>query len=147
MLESENQVIPNVLLVEDDDVAAELVLRSLKARNSWIKVFHVWDGAEALAVLRGEHAEITLQKPYIILLDLKMPRMGGLEFLSEIRADKELRRSVVFVLSTSDRESDKTAAYDAHIAGYLLKSTVGDGFAKVNLMLDGYWNAVSFPDV
>jgi len=86
MVASEDQVLPNVLLVEDDDVAAELVLSSLKARNSCFNVFHVWDGAEALAVLRGEHAEITLQKPYIILLDLKMPRMGGLEFLREIRS-------------------------------------------------------------
>lgn len=147
MMDNHLQTPLNILLVEDDDVAAELVVRSFNKGGERFKVFHVWDGAEALEVLRENHANIILPKPFMILLDLKMPRMGGLEFLKVLRSEPALRRSVVFVLSTSDREADKTAAYDEHIAGYLLKSAVGEGFSKASLMLDAYSNVVSLPDV
>lgn len=143
--QEQNQV--SVLLVEDDDVAAEVVERALKKCNAGADIYHVWDGVEALEVLNDRHPKITLPKPYTILLDLNMPRMGGLEFLQELRADPALRKSVVFVLSTSDRESDKYAAYDNQIAGYILKSAGGEDFSKVTEMLDNYWDVVALPDV
>jgi len=65
-----------------------------------------------------------LEKPYIILLDLNMPRMSGIEFLEVIRHDDALRDTVVFVLTTSKADEDRTAAYKKHVAGYIVKSDV-----------------------
>lgn len=135
----------NILLVDDDDVAAEAVVRSLRKHTMDFPVTLARDGIEALEILRHIHPDLTLEKPYLILLDLNMPRMNGFEFLQEIRSDKKLHDSIVFVLTTSDFDSDKSRAYDENIAGYMVKSTVGPQFVKLAALLDNYRSTVALP--
>lgn len=134
----------NILIVEDDDVAAESVVRSLRRHAMEFPVTIAHDGLEALAILRGE-APIKISKPFIILLDLNMSRMNGFEFLREIRSDVKLRDSIIFVLTTSNADSDRTLAYKENIAGYLVKSAVGPQFTHLANLLDSYSNAVTLP--
>jgi len=94
---------------------------------------------------RIENGRPPLRRPYMILLDLKMPRMDGIAFLKELRADPKLSDSVVFVLTTSNADQDKVAAYDANVAGYMLKSKVGEQFVHLLDLLDPFWRLVEFP--
>ena len=103
------------------------------------------DGLEALDRLRGANGATRIARPYLILLDINLPRMSGLEFLRSLRADPELRDSIVFVLTTSKRDEDRMASYDANVAGYVVKSDVGPGFVRLIEMLDHYWRIVEFP--
>ena len=86
-----------------------------------------------------------VEKPYIVMLDLNMPRMNGLEFLEVVRNDSDLRRALVFVLTTSDDDQDKFMAYENHVAGYVLKSDLGNTFLNALETLDRYWRVVEFP--
>ncbi len=133
------------LLVEDDDVELMILKRSLKKLKIANPVIVAHDGIEALSILRGEGDLGSIQKPYIILLDLNMPRMNGIEFLDEIRKDPKLCRAVVFVLTTSNAEQDKVKAYDKHVAGYIVKSNAGESFMDALDMLDRYWRVVELP--
>jgi CheY-like chemotaxis protein len=135
----------HILLVEDDDIDAELVLRAYRRHRLENPFTIVRDGVEALEALRGSARAKRLPRPYLILLDINMPRMNGIEFLREVRKDAELRCSIVFVLTTSNNDEDKLAAYNEHIAGYLLKANVGEDFRNVIALLDSYRNAVEFP--
>ena len=81
----------------------------------------------------------------MILLDLNMPRMGGLELLNTLRNDPSLETSVVFVLTTSKDDEDKLAAYKQHIAGYIVKEKLDDGFEDLVKLLDHYWRLVELP--
>jgi CheY-like chemotaxis protein len=135
----------NILLVDDDDVAAESVVRSLRKHAMDFPVTLARDGMEALEILRHTHPDLSIEKPYLILLDLNMPRMNGFEFLQEARSDKNLHDSIIFVLTTSDFESDKSRAYHENIAGYMVKSAVGPQFAKLAALLDNYRSTVSLP--
>lgn len=137
--------IMNILLVEDDDVAAEGVVRSLNKNSLPFPIVIAEDGIEALHILRNNDPTKKIQKPYLILLDLNMPRMNGFEFLEEIRTDDELRDSVIFVLTTSDADSDRTQAYHKNIAGYMVKSAVGPQFLKLAKLLDSYHDSVNLP--
>ena len=133
-----------LLLVEDDLVDAEAIQRAFRQHRIANPFVVVPDGVEALRALRGE-SEVRVPHPYVVLLDINMPRMNGLEFLAELRADPALSRTIVFVLTTSDREEDKVAAYDQHVAGYILKSRVGEDFLEVVKLLRVYWRLVEFP--
>ena len=135
----------NVLIVEDDDVAAESVVRSLRKNAIDFPITLARDGMEALEILRHTHSDLSIEKPYLILLDLNMPRMDGFEFLHEVRNDKSLRDSIIFVLTTSDADSDRMRAYDENIAGYMVKSAVGPQFSKLAALLDNYRTTVSMP--
>src|SRR6185503_9677474 len=115
----------SILLVEDDDVAAESVERSLRKYDVGFPIVWAEDGLVALEILRGKHPTKKIGTPNIILLDLNMPRMNGFEFLQALRADERLQRSVIFVLTTSDSDSDRSRAYHEHIAGYMVKAAVG----------------------
>lgn len=135
----------NLLLVDDDDVATEAVLRSLTQCGLRPIVVTAEDGLEALHVLRGTHAGKHIDKPYLVLLDLNMPRMNGFEFLENLRADDRLRDTVVFVLTTSDADTDRTRAYHENIAGYMVKSCVGPQFRHLVSLLDVYQQTVRLP--
>lgn len=135
----------NILLVEDDDVDAEGAIRAFKEKKILNPIHHATDGVEALDILRGTNGVTKIDTPYLILTDINMPRMDGIELLEEIRQDPELKPSVVFVLTTSQREEDKVKAYQFNVAGYLIKSHVGDDFMKMVDMLDSYWKIVEFP--
>ena len=134
-----------ILLIEDDDVAAEAVMRSLEKAGLTIPVIWAEDGLRALEILHDGHEGQTAPRPRVILLDLNMPRMNGFEFLQALRANPHLSDEVVFVLTTSDDESDRTRAYHENIAGYMVKSAVGPQFSKLVALLHSYQCAVKLP--
>ena len=133
-----------LLLVEDDAVDAEAIRRAFRQQEIANPFVVVKDGVEALAALRGD-GPVAVPYPRVVLLDLNMPRMNGIEFLEALRADPLLTRTVVFVLTTSDREEDKVAAYERHVAGYILKSRAGVDFLEVTRLLKTYWRLVELP--
>ncbi len=135
----------SILLIEDDDIDAKSVERSFRKLKLLNPIRRAKNGIEALSILRGKDGEEAIERPYIILLDLNMPIMGGHEFLRALRDDKSLSDSVVFVLTTSEADKDIASAYDSNIAGYIVKSDVQDGFAKLIDMLDHYWRIVLLP--
>jgi CheY-like chemotaxis protein len=132
-----------VLLVDDDDVAAEAVVRGLRKHSMHCPIVIAEDGAAALQILRGTHVR-KITKPYIVLLDLNMPRMNGIEFLRELRLDTALKGTVVFVLTTSGAEADRSRAYDQNIAGYMVKSAVGPQFSGLARFLTEYRSTMLF---
>ncbi|QNP60854.1 response regulator [Paenacidovorax monticola] len=134
-----------VLLVDDDEVACEGVMRSLRKNNIHCQVVLAEDGLEALQILREEHPTKAIQDPFLVLLDLNMPRMDGFEFLEAVRADPSLKETVVFVLTTSGREADRSRAYSENVAGYMVKSHVGPQFSLLAGFLEKYGQAVQFP--
>ena len=103
------------------------------------------DGLDALNILRGTGGQEKLAHPYIILLDINMPRMNGIEFLDALRKDAELHASIVFILTTSNDEQDRLKAYAHHVAGYILKSKAGESFIEAVKMLKEYWTLVELP--
>lgn len=135
----------SILLIEDDDVAAESVKRSLAKMGVPFPVVWAEDGLVALAVLRGQDPQRHVSRPLVILLDLNMPRMNGFEFLQQLRADPDLQDEVVFVLTTSDVDADRTRAYHEQIAGYMVKAAVGPQFFKLAQLLLSYASAVKLP--
>lgn len=135
----------HILLVEDDDVAAESVMRSLVKQGCPFPVTWAQDGGEALDVLNGLDPARVVPRPRIVLLDLNMPRMDGFEFLQQLRASPHLHDEMVFVLTTSDADTDRTRAYKENIAGYMVKSAVGPQFAKLAQLMGSYQAAVQMP--
>ncbi len=131
----------SILLAEDDDVDAEGVERAFRKRKILNQIYRAHDGVEALTMMR----EGSIPSPYIVLVDLRMPRLDGIEFLNAIREDANLKQTVVFVLTTSEADEDKTAAYGANIAGYIVKQRAADGFLEVTEMLQRYWRVVELP--
>jgi len=130
-----------ILLIEDDDVDAKGVERSFNKRRIANPIIRAHDGQEAIEMLQ----QGDIKAPYLILLDLQMPRMNGLEFLRAMRADPNLSSSVVFVLTTSRAEADILEGYKNHIAGYFVKEDVGSNFSDMIDMLEGYWKIAYLP--
>jgi len=135
-----------VLLVEDNEVDIEAVQRAFQQQRIANPIRVARNGVEALELLR-KPAPAGIARPFLILLDLNLPRMDGHEFLAELRADPRLQDSIVFVLTTSKSDEDKIKSYDLHVAGYLVKSQVGPGFLNLVDLLDRYWRIVEFPPV
>ena len=133
-------------MVDDDEVDRETLQRSVEEMGLENPIRMARNGEEALAVLRGENGHEPIDGPYLILLDLNMPRMNGIEFLREMRSDAELHRSIVFVLTTSNAEADRIAAYDAHVAGYILKARAGLEFERVIQLARDFNRSVEFPN-
>jgi CheY-like chemotaxis protein len=100
------------------------------------------DGVEALEMLRSGHCPVARR---LVLLDLNLPRMNGIEFLRELRRDPELAATPVVVLTTSNDECDKVEAYQLHVAGYLVKPVTFDNFCALMVALDKYWSLVELP--
>jgi CheY-like chemotaxis protein len=134
-----------LLHVEDDTLCLMGLNRAFKAAKIANPVSFAHDGIEALEMLRGTKGRPRLSRPFIILLDLNMPRMDGIEFLRELRIDEELKKSIVFVMTTSDADEDKVKAYNLGVAGYILKSNPANAFLEATALLDTYWRVVEFP--
>jgi CheY-like chemotaxis protein len=132
----------SILMVDDNDVDVMAMRRALISLKILNPIVRAQDGVEALELLRDRDK---VKRPYIILLDLDMPRMNGLEFLAALRKDPELSSSVVFVLTTSNSDEDKLQSYGFNIAGYIVKADVGHGFMNVMSLLDHYWRVVELP--
>ncbi|HEY7878162.1 MAG: response regulator [Gemmatimonadales bacterium] len=129
----------NILLVEDDDVDVMNVRRAFQRAHVSNPLHVASNGLEALALLRGNTIPLDRR---LVLLDLNMPRMNGIEFLRAIRADEELRSLPVVVLTTSNDERDKVDAYNLNVAGYLLKPVTFADFVDLMAALNKYWMLV-----
>jgi len=136
----------NLLLVEDDEVDVQGLKRAFSKSRIGNPITVARDGIEALEILRGENGQTKLAKPHLILLDLNMPRMNGLEFLDAIRADEDLKASVVFMITTSKAEEDKARAYEKNVAGYIVKQDPANTFMQAVALLEHYWKIVEFPE-
>ncbi len=135
----------SILIVDDDEIDARAVQRALRQQRIANPVYTATNGREGLAMLRGEGGRAKVPRPYLILLDLNMPRMNGLQFLQELRGDSSLTDSIVFVLTTSRADEDRAAAYRQHVAGYLQKPDTGNDFLRAIQMLERYVISVQFP--
>jgi len=131
--------------VEDDEIDAEFIVRVFQHDDAQPLITVARNGVEALAVLRGMVGQATPLDPYIILTDINMPQMNGLEFLRELRQDPQLRQSIVFVLTSSALEEEKRAAYDQQVAGYLLKASVRANFSHLLNLIACYYEHIEFP--
>lgn len=127
----------HILLVEDDDVDVMTVRRSLLELGAPNPLDMVCDGEHALAFLRDP----SKVRPGLILLDLNMPRMNGLEFLAELRSDVALRSIPVVVLTTSQLESDRIGSFQHAVAGYMVKPVDYPQFVKTMRLICDYWTA------
>jgi CheY-like chemotaxis protein len=132
----------NILLVEDDAVDVMNVKRSFERNHVSNPLFVAGNGIEALQMLRGDEVP---RERRLVLLDLNMPKMNGIEFLQELRADPELSSTPVVVLTTSNDDQDKIDAYNLNVAGYLLKPVTFTSFCERMATLNKYWTLVEMP--
>ncbi len=131
-----------ILLVEDDVVDVMNVKRAFE-RNHILNPLHVAsDGIEGLELLRGA---LRSAERLIVLLDINMPRMNGIEMLRALRADPDLRTTPVVVLTTSNDDRDRIEAYNLNVAGYLLKPVTFSNFVELTAALNKYWSLVELP--
>ena len=135
----------NLLLVDDDEVDVQGLKRAFAKSRIANPITVARDGIEALEVLRGENGRTKLAKQHMILLDLNMPRMDGIEFLEVIRADDELKSAVVFMVTTSKAEEDKARAYGHNVAGYIVKQDPANTFMQAVSLLEHYWKIIELP--
>ena len=132
----------NILLVDDDEVDVMTVKRAFSKANIANKLYVATDGIQALEMLRSDGVP---PQRRVMLLDLNMPRMSGIEVLREIRADPALRALTVVVLTTSNEDRDRVDAYRFNVAGYLLKPVTFHAFADVMVTLNKYWTLMEMP--
>ena len=132
----------NILLVEDDQVDVMNVKRAFEKNRITNPLFVAGDGIEGLQMLRDGTVPGDRR---LVLLDLNMPRMNGIEFLRELRRDADLQHTPVVVLTTSNDERDKIEAYNLNVAGYLLKPVTFVNFVEVMAALNKYWSLVELP--
>jgi two-component system, response regulator len=137
-----------ILLVEDNDSDAEMTIRALKKNNLANKLLHLKDGAAALDFIfaQGKYADRQVQNgPKIILLDLKMPKIGGLEVLQKIKGDERTKKITVVVLTSSKEDPDIQACYALGVNSYVVKPVEFDSFQKAISALGLYWMIVNQP--
>jgi CheY-like chemotaxis protein len=135
----------SLLLVEDDDNHAHLVQHALRRGRLSSVARRVSDGAEALAFLRAEGPYTGRTRPDIVLLDLNLPKIDGLEVLRQMKADETLRTIPVVMMTTSDAESDRELAYLSYVNSYVLKPTDVGQFRRLLDGLTEYWGTWNRP--
>ncbi|HEU5466843.1 MAG TPA: response regulator [Gemmatimonadales bacterium] len=137
-----------ILLVEDSAEDAELTLRALKKHNLANRIHHAKDGVEALDFLfaRGPHADqTTLRMLRVVLLDLKLPRVDGIEVLTRMRADPRTKLVPVVVLTSSREDPDISRCYALGVNSYIVKPVAFEEFIKVVSSLGLYWLLLNQP--
>jgi CheY-like chemotaxis protein len=130
-----------ILLVEDDQVDKMTVVRALKEIHVTNPLVHRENGEDAVNYLQDQ----TSDKPCIILLDLNMPIMNGIEFLRTVKNDDQLKRIPVVVLTTSEEQQDKVNSFDLGVAGYMAKPVDYRQFVEVMRSIDAYWTISEMP--
>jgi hypothetical protein len=136
----------NILLIEDDEVDVMNVQRALKKNSATSCLYRAANGIEALTMLRNNiHITKESNSKLLILLDLNMPKMGGLEFLQELRSDLDLRHLPVVILTTSKQDSDLVRAYEYNVAGYIVKPLNFSNFLETIDLLNRYWSLSEMP--
>ncbi len=131
-----------ILLVEDNPAHAELVVRSFEAHRIANHIVHVSDGESALEYLFAKGAYATQENhtlPHVILLDLRLPRIDGLEVLRQIKESERLKRIPVIILTTSSAEKDAARAYERNVNSYVVKPIDFSQFTKLMNDLGMYW--------
>ncbi|SEK28210.1 Response regulator receiver domain-containing protein [Stigmatella aurantiaca] len=132
----------HILLIEDDEVDVMNVRRAFQKNHIVNPLYVAGNGLEGLEQLRNGTVP---EGRRLVLLDLNLPKMNGIEFLRALRADPELRTISVVVLTTSANERDKIDAYNLNVAGYLLKPVTFVNFVEVMATLNKYWTLVEMP--
>jgi CheY-like chemotaxis protein len=137
----------NILLAEDDDGDAKAVQRSFLKSKIGNPILRAVDGRDALDMLKGLSGKTRTSPPRIVIADLNMPRMNGIQLVKAIREDpdEEVRNTIVFILTTSSRVEDKSAVYEHKIAGYIVKATAGRDFLELVKLMDCYGRLVDLP--
>lgn len=130
-----------LLVIEDDDIDFMTIRRSFDKMRIANPLVRAIDGVEGLDMLKSGE----IPSPLIVLLDLQMPRMNGLEFLGALREDDTIRDTIVFVLTTSADEKDILSSYQHNVAGYFVKDEVGKDFLDIVSLLNGYWRIAHLP--
>lgn len=132
----------SILLVDDDDLDVMNVRRAFKKASITHPLFVAENGLAALEILRSGAMPRTRR---LILLDINMPKMNGIEFLRELRKDPELSKLCVVVLTTSNEDRDRIEAYQLNVAGYLLKPVTSHSFVDAMITLNQYWTQMEMP--
>ncbi len=130
-----------VLLIEDDDLDAMIVEHSLRDLGITNQLIRLNNGEQAIDYLRGGDNH----PPCLILLDLNMPKMNGIEFLKVVKADERLRMIPVVVLTTSREKRDIVESFELSVAGYMVKSADYAEAARIIRMIDKYWTLSETP--
>lgn len=135
-----------ILHVEDDQVDKMVIERVIKRLQLTNNLLHASNGEEALDVLRGTNGKAKLEQlPQVILLDINMPKMNGLEFLKELRSDPSINFISVFVLTTSNDDYDRKEAYQYNVAGYFVKPVDISQFETTFQTLSNFWKICVWP--
>lgn len=136
----------DILLVEDSLEDAEMTIRALKKVHLANNLIHLEDGQEALDFLNGKGkytGRETNHKPKVILLDIKMPRVDGIEVLRQIKSSEEMRRIPVVIMTSSGEEKDMITSYNLGVNSYVVKPVDFEGFAKAVSELGLYWMLIN----
>jgi len=136
----------NILLIEDDEIDVMNVKRAFKKNHILNPLYFAENGLEALQMLHGDGVE-QIPFPRIILLDLNMPKMGGIEFLKRLRKEERFKSISVFVMTTSNEDRDKIEAYKLNVAGYIIKPLSINSFVQSVSVLNNYWSLCEYPTV
>lgn len=137
--ENDINTLARILLVEDNPNDAELTLKALSSMAN--EVLHLWDGAEALDYLyrRGEFSDRPVGNPAVVLLDLKMPRVDGLEVLRQLKGDPELKKVPVVIMTSSREDQDLNNCYDLNINAYVVKPVKFQAFVEAVKQVGAFW--------
>jgi CheY-like chemotaxis protein len=135
----------SLLIVDDDDVDVMNVKRALKKNDLSLPTDRAANGLEALEFLNQKFQASGSVDKLLILLDLNMPKMNGIEFLREMRSDQRFKVVPVIVLTTSDQQKDLEAAYDLNVAGYIVKPVEFQSFVEAMRIVNCYWSLCAMP--
>ncbi|MCA9214151.1 MAG: response regulator [Planctomycetales bacterium] len=128
----------SILIVDDDKLDAQLARQALQRADINNDVHVAESGQAALDLLRRAHADKAADQRFLVLLDLKMPRMDGIEFLENLRNDADLCDTTVIVMTTSDFDEDRRAARELNVAGYVVKGDIGEDSSNLKIVLGHY---------
>lgn len=129
---------PCILLVEDDQMDIMNVQRELRKHNINLPMHIAGNGREALNLLRGDNNQPKIDKPSVVMIDINMPRMNGLELLEALRSDPEFVGLNIFIMTTSDLEADRLKARELAVSGYIVKPLNFDKFGEGGSTVDGF---------
>jgi two-component system response regulator len=138
-------LMPTILLAEDSDNDAEMVIDAFKEANLANPIVRVHDGVEVLEFLRrqGKFADRAVDRPIVVLLDLQMPRLGGIETLTQIRADPEHAQLPVVILTSSREESDAAASWNLGVNAFVIKPVEPPQFLAALKVLGKFWAVIN----
>ena len=136
---------PTLFVIDDDRAFQILIQRAFAMSQCTLPIVTAHDGVDALERLRSSEPDRRVAPPFVILLDLRMPRMDGFEFLQNLRNDADLQNSIVFILSTSESERDRTEAYRLNATGYLVKPMEFEDLVRRMGMVAEFARTVELP--